>query len=82
VGKPGASSLAIMQKIVIARAGTSKGAKVAFSISPSYFFTEKVNQDYYEGNFRHCRRRSFVQHDLGAELKRDAARRMIEYPEH
>ncbi len=81
VGKPGTTSLAIMQKI--ASVGRYiEGRKVAFSISPSYFFSEKVNQDYYEGNFSVLQAREFAfSTHLGTELKRDAARRMIEYPE-
>lgn len=81
VGKPGASSLAIMQKI--ASLGRHiEGRKVAFSISPSYFFTEKVNQDYYEGNFSALQAAEFAfSTHLSTELKRDAVRRMIQYPE-
>ena len=81
VGKPGTTSLAIMQKI--ASVGRYiEGRKVAFSISPSYFFSEKVNQDYYEGNFSVLQAREFAfSNHLGTELKRDAARRMIQYPE-
>jgi D-alanine transfer protein len=81
VGKPGTTSLAIMQKIA-SLGHYLDGRKVAFSISPSYFFSEKVNQDYYEGNFSalQAAELAFSSH-LGAELKRDAARRMIEYPE-
>ena len=81
VGKPGTTSLAIMQKI--ASVGRYiEGRKVAFSISPSYFFSEKVNQEYYEGNFSALQATEFAfSTHLGAGLKRDAARRMIEYPE-
>jgi D-alanine transfer protein len=81
VGKPGTTSLAIMQKI--ASLGRSiAGRKVAFSISPSYFLSEKVNQDYYEGNFSalQAAELAFSGH-LSPELKRDAARRILQYPE-
>ncbi len=81
VGKPGTTSLAIMQKIA-SLGRYIEGRKVAFSISPSYFLSEKVNQDYYEGNFSglQAMELAFSTH-LSADLKRDAARRMIEYPE-
>ena len=81
VGKPGTTSLAIMQKIASVGRYIEE-RKVAFSISPSYFFSEKVNQDYYEGNFSalQAMELAFSTH-LTPELRRDAARRMIEYPE-
>jgi D-alanine transfer protein len=81
VGKPGASSLAIMQKVASLGHYLS-GRKVAFSVSPSYFLSEKVNEDYYEGNFSalQAAEMAFSRH-LSSELKRDAARRLIQYPE-
>jgi D-alanine transfer protein len=81
VGKPGATSRAIMQKIASLE-HYIVGRKVAFTISPSYFFSEKVNADYYEGNFSglQAMELAFSTH-LSPELRRDAARRMIEYPE-
>lgn len=80
VGKPGTTSLAIMEKVA-ALGRYLKGRKVAFSISPSYFLSEKVNQDYYEGNFSalQAQELAFSRH-LSPDLKRDAARRMIAYP--
>ncbi len=81
VGKPGASSLTTMQKIA-SLGRYIEGRKVAFSISPSYFFSEKVNEDYYEGNFSVLQATEFAfSTHLSAGLRRDAARRMIEYPE-
>ena len=81
VGKPGTTSLAIMQKIASVGRYIEE-RKVAFSISPSYFFSEKVNQEYYEGNFSalQAMELAFSTH-LSPELKRAAAHRMIEYPE-
>lgn len=81
VGKPGATSLAIMQKIASVERYL-EGHKVAFSISPSYFLSEEVNQDYYEGNFSglQAMELAFSTH-LSPELRRDAARRMIAYPD-
>jgi len=78
-GKPGASSLAIMQKI--ASPPAHRKAQSRISISPELFFHEKVNQIITRGISAHCRRRSLRSaRILGAELKRDAARRMIGYP--
>ena len=81
VGKPGTTSLAIMEKIA-SLGRYVEGRKVAFSISPGYFLEEKVNKDYYEGNFSalQAAELAFSTH-LSAGLKRDAARRLIEYPE-
>lgn len=81
VGKPGTTSLAVMQKIA-AVGRFLKGRKVAFSISPSYFLEAEVNEDYYEGNFSSLQAHelAFSSH-LSPELKRDAARRMILYPD-
>ena len=81
VGKQGAASLPIMQKIA-SLGRYVEGRKVAFTISPGYFLSEKVNVDYYEGNFSplQAMELAFSTH-LSADLKRTAARRMIEYPE-
>ncbi len=81
VGKPGASSLTIMQKIA-SLGRYIEGRKVAFTISPSYFLSEEVNHDYYEGNFSplQAMELTFSTH-LSPELKRTAARRMIQYSE-
>ena len=81
VGKPGTTSLAVMQKIA-AVGRFLKGRKVAFSISPSYFLEAEVNEEYYEGNYSPLQANevAFSRH-LSPELKRDAARRMIVYPE-
>jgi len=81
VGKPGTTSLAIMQKIA-AVGKYMKNRKVAFSISPSYFLSEEVNADYYIGNFSPLQARELAfSMRLSPELKRDAARRMVAYPE-
>ena len=81
VGKPGTTSLAIMQKV--ASLGRHiVGRKAAFSLSPGFFLTEKVNEDYYEGNFSPLQSAelAFSGH-LSRELKRDAARRITQYPD-
>ncbi len=81
VGKPGAASLTIMQRIA-SLGRYIEGRKVAFTISPTYFLSEKVNEGYYEGNFSALQAMEVVYSThLSTDLKRAAARRMIEYPE-
>lgn len=81
VGKPGTTSLAVMQKVA-SLGRYIQGRKVAFSLSPGFFLLEKVNQDYYEGNFSglQAMELTYSSH-LSPALKRDAARRMLEYPD-
>ncbi len=80
VGKAGTVSLNILQKLA-AVGGDLRGRKVAFSISPSFFFTDAVNTDYYEGNFSALQAQELAYSSgLSRELKRDAARRMRQYP--
>lgn len=81
VGKAGTVSLAILQKI--AAVGTDlRGRKVALSLSPSFFFDETVNSDYYDGNFSALQATELAFSTvLSYELRRDAARRMRLYPD-
>lgn len=80
VGKPGTSSLSVLQKVA-AVGDDIKGRKVAFSISPGWFFTEVFAPEYYEGNFSNMQafELAFSTH-LSFELKRDVARRMLDFP--
>ena len=80
VGQPGVASLLILQKIA-AVGDEIKGKKVAFSISPGWFFTEIFDPKYYEGNFSVLQAYEFAFHgNLSRGLKRDIARRMLLYP--
>jgi D-alanine transfer protein len=81
VGKAGTVSLAILQKI--AAVGESiRGRKVAISLSPSFFFDETVNADYYDGNFSALQASELAfSSALSPELRRDAAKRMRLYPD-
>ncbi|MEQ1851284.1 MAG: D-alanyl-lipoteichoic acid biosynthesis protein DltD [Chthoniobacteraceae bacterium] len=81
IGKAGTTALATMQRVA-AIGRYLKGRKAAFSISPSYFLREKVNAEYYLGNFSAlaAAELAFSRH-VSPALKRDAARRMLEYPE-
>jgi D-alanine transfer protein len=81
VGKEGTSALAVAQKL--AAVGTNlTGKKVALSISPSFFFEDQLNPQYYEGNFSALQAGEMIFSDqLSFDLKREAARRMLAYPE-
>ncbi len=80
VGKPGTTSLAVLQKI--AAVGRSiHERKVVYSISPGWFFSETVDPTYYEGNFSPLQAMELAfSTDLSWNLRRDLARRMIEFP--
>ena len=81
VGKMGTTSLATLQKIAAVGAEV-RGRKVAFSISPSYFFEESVDPTYYGGNFSPLQAGELVfSSDLSFSLKRAIARRMLAYPQ-
>jgi D-alanine transfer protein len=81
VGKAGTSQLAVLQKL--AAVGKSlRGCKVALSLSPSFFFEDHVDREWYEGNFSALQARELVfSSNLSFALKRDAARRLLAYPE-
>jgi D-alanine transfer protein len=54
---------------------------VAISISPTWFFHEEVPVSYYNGNFSLLQAGEIIySRHLSFELKRDVARRMLEYP--
>ena len=79
VGQPGAASLLILQKIAAVGAAI-KGKKVAFSISPGWFFTEVFDPKYYEGNFSVLQAYEFAfSGGLSRGLKHDIAGRMLLY---
>jgi len=80
VGQPGTTSLAVLQKVAALGEGIHD-RKVAFSISPGWFFTESFDPKWYEGNFSHLQAYEFAfSNDLSRGLKRDIARRMLDYP--
>jgi len=80
VGQPGTTSLAILQKVA-ATGREVNGKKVAFSISPGWFFTEIFDPKYYEGNFSLLQAYEFAfSNRLSRGLKRDASVRMLMYP--
>lgn len=80
VGKAGAASLILLQKLG-AMGSDLRGKKVAISISPTWFFHRNASVAYYDGNFSLLQAGELVYSPhLSFELKRDAARRMLEYP--
>ena len=80
VGKPGTTALAVLQKLA-AIGPELRGRKVAISISPSSYFAEEVDPGYYAGNFSDLQATEIAfSYALSHGLKRDAARRMLEYP--
>ena len=80
VGKPGTTSLAVLQKLA-AIGPELRGRKVAISLSPSSYFAEEVDPGYYAGNFSDLQATEIAfSSALSHGLKRDAARRMLEYP--
>jgi D-alanine transfer protein len=80
VGQPGTTSLAVLQKVAAVGPDIS-GKKVAFSMSPGWFFTEAFDPKWYEGNFSHLQAYELAfSGDLSRGLKRDIARRMLDYP--
>jgi D-alanine transfer protein len=80
VGKPGTTALAVLQKVA-AVGDDIKGRKVAYSISPGCFFSEVFDPQYYEGNFSEQQAMEFAfSTELSLGLKRDVARRMLDFP--
>ncbi len=79
VGKAGTISLANLLKLA-AVGDAMRGKKVAISISPSFFFSDNVNEDFYEGNFSALQAQELAfSNALSQQLKHDAAVRMRQY---
>lgn len=80
VGKPGATSLNILQKLA-AVGSEARGRKVVYSLSPGWFLAEDTDVAYYEGNFSTMQALSLIfSGDLSMDLKQDIACRMLEFP--
>ena len=81
VGKPGATSIAILQKL--AALGTQlRGRKVVVSLSPSWFLVPAVEPYMYKGNFSlFAASQLAFGHALNFQLKRNIAARMLEFPQ-
>jgi D-alanine transfer protein len=80
VGKAGATSLILLQKLS-AMGSDLRGKKVVISISPTWFFHQNIPATYYDGNFSLLQAGELIySRHLSFDLKRDVARRMLEYP--
>jgi len=82
VGRAGCTSLTLAEKIAAASSGTVPQRKVAISLSPSWFFNPQTHARWYVGNFSVAQASALIFHPrLSLELKRDFARRMLDYPD-
>ena len=80
VGKPGATSLNILQKLA-AVGSEVRGRKLVYSISPGWFLSEDTDVAYYEGNFSTMQAMALIfSGEMSIGLKRDIACRMLEFP--
>jgi D-alanine transfer protein len=80
VGKPGATTMIILQKIA-ALGSDLRGKKVAISLSPAWFLMPGERMDWYEGNFSPLIANKLVfGMALDFELKREIASRMLQFP--
>ena len=80
VGKPGATTMTILQKIA-ALGSDLRGKKIAISLSPAWFLMPGERMDWYEGNFSPLIANKLVfGMALDFELKREIASRMLQFP--
>jgi D-alanine transfer protein len=81
VGAGGTTSIIILQKLA-ALGPDLKDKKIAISLSPSWFFRKTASPYFYEGNFSAMAASEFAfGSNLGTELKREIAARMLQFPE-
>jgi D-alanine transfer protein len=72
----------LAEKIAAASEKAPAGRKVAISLSPSWFFHSEAHHRWYIGNFSAAQASALVfSPRLSLELKRDFARRMLDYPD-
>jgi D-alanine transfer protein len=81
VGKGGATSLNILQKLA-ALGSDLRGRKIAVWVSPSSFFKPDVKLELYAGNFSWAAASgTLFGNSLDFELKSEIARRMLQFPD-
>ena len=81
VGKAGATSLTILQKLG-ALGGDLRGRKVAISLSASSFLRPAVRPDYYAGNFSSIAASNILfGNAIDFDLKAAIAKRMLQFPD-
>ncbi|MEP6667922.1 MAG: D-alanyl-lipoteichoic acid biosynthesis protein DltD [Chthoniobacter sp.] len=82
VGRGGCTSLVLAEKIAAAAGDAPHGRKLAVSLSPSWFFHMEAHHRWYVGNFSAAQASVLIfSPRLSLELKRDFARRMLDYPD-
>jgi D-alanine transfer protein len=82
VGRGGCTSLILAEKIAAAASAAPRQRKIAISLSPSWFFHTEAHHRWYVGNFSAAQASSLIfSPRLSLELKRDFARRMLDYPD-
>lgn len=82
VGRGGCTSLILGEKIAAAAANAPRERKLAISLSPSWFFHTEAHHRWYVGNFSAAQASALIfSPRLSLELKRDFARRMLDYPD-
>lgn len=80
VGKPGATTVTILQRIA-ALGSDLRGKKVAISLSPAWFLMPGERMDWYDANFSPLLANELTFGTaLDFELKREIASRMLQFP--
>jgi D-alanine transfer protein len=82
IGKAETSDLIFLQKLA-AVGGSARGKKVVISLTPVWFFNrgEMMDPDSYGGNFSRLQAYELAfSGELSLDVKRRAARRMLDYP--
>lgn len=82
VGRGGCTSIILAEKVAATAGAASPGRKLVISISPSWFFHIEAHHKWYVGNFSAAQASALIFNPrLSIELKRDFARRMLDYPD-
>jgi D-alanine transfer protein len=81
VGRGGCTSLVLLEKIASA-GGDAPHHKMAICVSPSWFFGIATRRTWYGGNFSARQACGLIfSRTISLDLKRDIARRMLDYPQ-
>jgi D-alanine transfer protein len=82
VGRGGCTSIILAQRVAATAEQAPAGRKLVLSLSPSWFFHIEAHHRWYVGNFSATQASAMIfSPRLSLELKRDFARRMLEYPD-
>lgn len=81
VGNTGAQPLIYLQRLASA-GSVVNGKKVIILLSPQFFFEQAYSQDRYAGNFSRLQAYQFAfSTEFSTDLKRQVAKRMLDYPD-